>query len=273
MARAERDLIAAVVARGVTPAEARWLVEDHRSDESADALDAAVTRRLAGEPLQYVLGHWPFRGLDLLVDPRVLIPRPETEQLIDVALSAVTRRVAGVTEISVLDLGCGSGAIGLAIATELADRWVSVHLTAVDESTDALDVARENAARCGVRVTLVQSNWYAGLETPSHANGFHLVVANPPYVSPYELNEVDPVVAYEPAGAVISADDAGVPGFADLARVISGAPPWLMDGGVLVCEHGAHQGRAARDAAFAAGLHPTTEVDLTGLERFLVALA
>jgi release factor glutamine methyltransferase len=280
VARADRGLVDAVIARGVAPAEARWLVEDHARDETPDALDRSVARRLSGEPLQYVLGHWPFRGLDLIVDPRVLIPRPETEQLVDVALRAVSQQTAGVTEIAVLDLGCGSGAIGLALVTELATRWVTVGLTALDQSVDALDVARENAARCAVRATFVHSDWYSELHhspqgdpTTGIGRGFDLIVANPPYVSVFELDDVDPVVAYEPSSALLSGEFDGIPGFADLARIIAGAPEWLTSGGVLVCEHGTHHARAARRAAEAAGLHPVTESDLAGHERFLVALA
>jgi release factor glutamine methyltransferase len=269
VARAERDRIEAVIARGVAPAEARWLVQDHLSDATGDALNVAVTRRLSGEPLQYVLGHWPFRRLDLVVDPRVLIPRPETEQLVDVALATVTE---GVAELAVLDVGCGSGAIGLALVTELADRRVTASLTALDESADALDVARENAARYGVRATFVPSNWYDALGD-GDLGRFDIIVANPPYVSVFELDDVDPVVAYEPSGAVISGEGDGVPGFADLAHVIGNARRWMTDGATLVCEHGSSHGRAARAAADAAGLTSSTVVDIAGHDRFLVARA
>lgn len=269
MARASNDLVDAVVARGIGPSEARWLVEEFGHERSADVLDHAIARRLAGEPLQYVLGHWPFRGLDLVVDPRVLIPRPETEQLVDVALHALA---GSGDRIAVLDLGCGSGAIGLALATELEDRWVTVELTALDESADALAVARENAERCGVTATFVQSDWYRALDPALHAH-FDVIVANPPYVSVFDINEVDPVVAYEPASALLSSDADGAAGFADLAAVITGAPRWLAAGGVLVCEHGARQGAAARGAAQSVGMSATTELDLGGLERFLVARA
>lgn len=267
MARASNDLVDAVVARGIGPSEARWLVEEFGGERSADVLDRAIARRLAGEPLQYVLGHWPFRGLDLVVDPRVLIPRPETEQLVDVALRALN---GSGDRIAVLDMGCGSGAIGLALATELEDRWVTVELTALDESADALAVARENAQRCGVAATFVQSDWYRGLD-PTLRGHFDVIVSNPPYVSVFDIGEVDPVVAYEPASALLSSDADGAPGFADLAHVIGGAPSWMAPRGVLVCEHGAEQGAAARAAARAAGMSAETQLDLGGFERFLVA--
>jgi len=120
-----------LVQAGLERREARWLVEEFGSKSDPDArggLDEAARRRLAGEPLQYVLGHWPFRSLDLDLDARVLIPRPETEELVGIALMELTR--CAVASPTILDLGCGSGAIGLAILAETRQRAVAATLIA-----------------------------------------------------------------------------------------------------------------------------------------------
>ena len=171
--------------------DARRLVERASGWEGADLVlhlddvptrramgffDPMLERRLAGEPLQYVLGRWGFRTLDLLVDRRVLIPRPETEAVVDVAIDEL-RRIGGRT---VVDLGTGSGAIGLSIAAEV----VTAEVWAVDASAGAVDVARANTAglgRAGTRVRVVQGDWYEAL--PVELRGaVDLVVSNPPYV-------------------------------------------------------------------------------------------
>ncbi len=250
---------------GLAAHEARWLEEEFGHDPAA--LAAAIERRRAHEPLQYVLGHWPFRRLDLVVDRRVLIPRFETEGLVDVALVALGERARAI----VVDLGCGSGAIGLALASELAARGVVVELYAVDLSEEALDVARENARRCGVAVHWRRGSWYEALE-PELAGRVDLIVANPPYVAAAEMSELAPELAYEPRGALVAEDTPASPGFADLAEVIAGAPRWLAPGGVLVAEHGADQGEAVLAAARAAGMREAIDhPDLSGRARVLEA--
>ncbi|HVB71417.1 MAG TPA: HemK family protein methyltransferase, partial [Acidimicrobiales bacterium] len=197
MTDARPALIDELVASGLERREARWLVEEFvpGGDGSArDALAAAARRRLAGEPLQYVVGHWPFRGLDLDLDPRVLIPRPETEGLVDHALAALARGASPAPLI--LDMGCGSGAIGLALVSELGARGVSATLVGVDQSRDALDVARRNAAKHHVAsASFVRSSWFDDLD-PSLAGRCDLVVANPPYVGAAELVNLDAVLSY-----------------------------------------------------------------------------
>ncbi len=255
----------ALVAAGLERREARWLIE---AIDDPEALAAAVARRLAGEPLQYVIGHWPFRGLELDVDERALIPRPETEELVDRALAAV----ATTTAPTIADLGCGSGAIGFALLHELYERGVTASLVALDRSAACLDLARQNARRLGLRaVSFVEGSWYEGLDR-SLAGRFDLIVANPPYVGLAEYDELDAVVRREPRGALVAPDADGVSGFADLATVIAGATPWLAPGGALVVEHGHRQRDAARRAAIAAGL-VGVEVfdDLAGHPRVLVA--
>jgi len=230
-------------------------------------LQAMLRRRLAGEPLQYVMGRWAFRHLDLLVDPRVLIPRAETEEVAQVALDAARKAGPGCV---VVDLGTGSGAIGLSIAFELPPDSATVWIT--DISSDALDVARANLAgigRAGARVRVAQGDWYSAL--PESLRGtVDVIVANPPYIA-HGDPEVDEVVArHEPHAALFSGDD----GLAALRSIIIGAPRWLRTGGTLVMEIGHRQADAVREMCTTAGLR-NVEVrrDLAGRDRVLVARA
>jgi release factor glutamine methyltransferase len=259
--------------------EARWLCQEAAGFEGVEwalgldaaagtravaRLDAMVARRRAGEPVQYVVGSWAFRRLDLFVDRRVLIPRPETEQVVDVALAALAGRER---PLLVADLGTGSGAIALALAQELP--LTGVEIWATDVSPGALDVARANLAGLGrpaANVRLAEGDWFAAL--PAELRGrFDLVVANPPYVA--DGDELEPAVReWEPAGALYAGPDG-----LDAVRVlVAGAAGWLRPGGRLVVELGAGQGSSAAVLAEAAGLvavavHP----DLAGRDRVLAA--
>ena len=273
MTDANPFLVAELIDAGLHRREARWLVEEFMTEadhESIGALRAAAQRRLSGEPLQYVLGHWPFRGLDLDLDNRVLIPRPETEELVGVALEDLARR--DVVAPTILDLGCGSGAIGLALLFELRERGVRATLVAVDESSDALVVAKRNALKHRLHdVSFVESSWFNGLDA-SLRGRFDLIVANPPYVGEREFVTLDPVLGFEPFGALVADDSREVEGFADLALVISEAPTWLAPGATLVCEHGDMQREAAVRCAKSAGFSDVTDLDdLAGKPRILVA--
>ncbi len=216
------------------------------------ALDALLARRLAGEPLAYLLGSQPFRTLELQVDARVLIPRPETEELVDHALALAPR-----ARVDALDLGTGSGAIALALATERPEWRVS----AVESNPDALALARANGAALGAQVAWYGGEWFA----PVAGARFHLVVANPPYVAEGDP-ELDPAVAaHEPAAALL----AGADGLSDLRRIAADAPAHLHPGGHLLVEHGHRQGAAVRALFTEAGLTGVaTERDLAGRERF-----
>lgn len=263
--------------------EARWLVEEATGLDGAELLlglddpatvggvarlDALVARRLAGEPIQYVIGHWPFRGLDLLVDRRVLIPRPETEQVAEAALAALDQVVAhrpGGHRPLAVDLGTGTGALGLSVAAERpgTDVWL------VDRSAEALAVARANLAALGMagsRVRVAAGTWFDALPVEL-AGTVDLLVANPPYVASDE--DLDPSVAdWEPAEALV----AGPTGLEDLAAIVAGASRWLAPGGALVVEIGATQGAAVADLAALAGLEGVAVVpDLAGLDRAVVA--
>jgi release factor glutamine methyltransferase len=266
-------LTAELVGAGLDRQEARWLIEEFvpASDlDAVPALRAAAQRRLNGEPLQYIIGHWPFRSLDLDVDSRVLIPRPETEALVDVALVELAK--SDVVAPVIVDLGCGSGAIGLALLDELGRRGVAASLVAIDESLDALTLARRNARKHQLNaVSFVHSSWFDDLD-PSLAGRVDLIVANPPYVSDEEFLTLDPILGFEPIGAIVAPDWGDVGGFGDLAIIISGAMTWLKPGGILVCEHANTHREAVLGAAHAAQFSEVGDVDdLAGHPRILVA--
>lgn len=226
--------------------------------------DAMVERRAAGEPLQYVLGEWGFRTLDLYVDRRVLIPRPETETVVEVALGELRRmeRIAPV----IVDLGTGSGAIALSCAVEVRDAEV----WATDASADALAVARANLAGQGgnvaSRIRLVEGDWFAAL--PEALRGtIAVVVSNPPYIADDEVLPAD-VAVWEPADAL----RAGPTGLEDIARIVGEAPDWLARPGALVVELAPDQADRVIALAQSAGASDAVVVpDLTGRPRALVA--
>jgi release factor glutamine methyltransferase len=267
------ELVSELVRDGLDRREARWLVDEFVPGgdvDAAPALRAAAKRRLSGEPLQYVIGHWPFRSLDLDLDDRALIPRPETEALVDVALRELAR--SEVAAPLIVDLGCGSGAIGLALLDELRQRGVAATLVAVDESLDALALARSNALKHRLHaVSFVHSSWFDSLDSSLRAR-VDLVVANPPYVSEEEFVVLDPVLRYEPIGALVSPDAGGVGGFADVACIFDGALEWLAPRGALVLEHANTHREAVLAAARTSGFSSAEDLDdLAGQPRVLVA--
>ncbi len=252
---------------------AAWVLEAAEAqapEEVAARAHALVDRRLAGEPLQYVLGSWSFRTLELTVDRRVLIPRPETEQVVEVALSLLA---STGTPARCLDLGTGSGAIACSLAAEApARRGGTVEVWAVERSTDALAVARANADHAALSVSFAEGSWFDPL--PSALRGtFDLIVANPPYVAEAELSGLDSEVRdWEPIEALVApVGAAGVAGMADIETIIAGAGHWLRPDGVLVVEIAPSQAYASIDVARRAGFVPTVERDLAGRLRVLVA--
>jgi len=270
---ANLDPAAELVGLGLERREARWLVEEFLPGGDSDALPvlrAAAQRRLNGEPLQYIIGHWPFRSLDLDVDSRVLIPRPETEELVDVALAQLAAAASGAPLI--LDLGCGSGAIGLSLLDELRTRGVAATLIALDESADALDVARSNARKHHLHaVSFVHSSWFDALDD-SLRSRVDVIVANPPYVGAEEMANLDPVLNYEPRAALVAPDVRGMAGMEDLEIILGDAQAWLRPGGSLVMEHGESQRLALLDLAQKNGyVHVCDLDDLSGRPRVLVA--
>jgi release factor glutamine methyltransferase len=235
-------------------------------DDGAVPVDAAarwagwLARRAAGEPLAYLLGTKEFHGLALEVNADVLVPRPETELLVDWALELLaatprTSRDRGDADVlSVLDLGTGSGAIALA----LKHRQPSLAVSASDVSAGALAVARRNATRLGLAVDFVESSWWQAFA----GRRFQLAVANPPYIAAGDPHLT--ALRDEPRQALTPGGD----GLDALRAIVAGAPAHLCPGGWLLVEHGFDQGRAVRALFEAAGLvGVATRVDLASHER------
>lgn len=218
-----------------------WLIA--HADETLDAaIHAAyaglLARHVAGEPLAYITGRRGFWTLDLEVTPATLIPRAETELLVELAL----QRLPTDSTASVLDLGTGSGAIALALASERPHARV----LATDASGDALAVAARNAARLGIgNVALHQGSWFE----PLAAQCFALIVSNPPYIEAGDAHLQQGDLRFEPASALASGRD----GLDDIRHIVAGAGAHLDAGGWLLFEHGWDQGEAARELLHAAG--------------------
>ena len=239
-------------ALGRPASDRAWLLA-----HDTDALDAnqqqqftrLCGRRAAGEPLAYIAGHREFYGLELAVDSRVLVPRPETETLVDWALEVL----AGTSAPHVIDLGTGSGAIALAIKARRPDAQV----VATDHSPRALEVAAGNAHALGVDIELRRASWLAGI-----CERFDLVVSNPPYVA-----AADPHLAalgHEPLNALVAGPD----GLDDLRTIVAQAPACLRDCGWLLVEHGYDQAAAVRALlAHARFRQVASRADLAGIER------
>ena len=258
--------IAAILASGaLDPVDARNLLGHAlglsrvqlitQSDRLLDADEAArvgalFLRRWQGEPVAYLTGMREFFGLDFEVCPDVLIPRPETELLVELALERLPQ--GG----SVLDLGTGSGAIPVAIAHTRPDARVS----ALDVSAAALTVARRNAERLGVRVDFLQSDWFTALADAR----FDLLVSNPPYIASGDAHLSQGDLRFEPVGALTDHED----GLSALRRIVAGAPAHLAAGGWLLMEHGYDQAEAVRALLVAQGFAEVQSwQDLAGITR------
>lgn len=284
-----RELLAEATGRlrraGIDTAEhdARRIVEEASGFEGASLMislgelvtersmaryDDMMARREAGEPLQYVLGRWGFRTLDLAVDRRVLIPRPETEMLVEVALGEIDRVAGGRTNprepVVVADLGTGSGAIALSVAVER----VNTTVWACDASADAVAAARANLAgigRAAARVGIVEGSWFDAFDE-ALCGTFDVVVSNPPYVPTTDELPAG-VIDWEPPSALF----AGADGLDDLRVIIAAAPAWMRGGGALVMELDPRQIDAASELLRSAGF-AEVEVhrDLAGRDRILL---
>lgn len=255
-------------AAGATPAEFERALDDPATERAATWFYSMLERRGAGEPLQYVVGSWSFRTLDLMVDRRVLIPRPETEAVAGFAADEVANRstaLGGDREVIVADLGTGSGAIALSVAAECP----TARVYATDVSADALAVASANLAglgRAAARVTLHEGDWFEAL--PGALQGsIDVVVSNPPYIGTAE--ELPAVVAdWEPAVALWS----GPTGREAVEQVVGGASQWLRTGGALIMEVASHRAQESAALVSDAGFGEVRlERDLAGLERVVVA--
>ncbi len=254
-AKLDTDLLIAH-SLGVKRLELYLDLERPLTEAQLDALRPLVKRRANREPLQYILGSVEFCDLTLKVDPRALIPRPETEELVEyigARLDEAPRRI--------LDLGTGTGALALALASKYPDAEV----TAVDLSADALALAQENAERTGLmgRVRFLEGSWFSSV--PESAQ-FDLIVSNPPYLTEAEMTTAEPeVVEYEPENALVS----GADGLDDLRIIFAEAPSYLNAGGLLAVETGIAQHEVLAELAQSAGLtNGQSQEDLSGRPRF-----
>lgn len=224
-----------------------------------------VKRRAQREPLQHILGTVEWGGLTLKCDKRALVPRPETEELLELVLErARPAPEAPAGTPRVLDLGTGTGALALA----LAHAWPAAAVTALDASEDALALARENAAATGLagRVAFLKSDWFSALPA---AAVFDVIVSNPPYLTAEEVAAAEPEVRlHDPRPALVAPEG----GLADLRKIIAGAAARLAPGGLLALETGLGQHAALLAALASAGLGAgESRLDLRGRERFVLA--
>ncbi|EIV2969925.1 peptide chain release factor N(5)-glutamine methyltransferase [Cronobacter sakazakii] len=222
------------------------------TDDEHARLDALLARRAAGEPVAYLIGQREFWSLPLEVSPATLIPRPDTECLVEQALARLP-----ATPCRILDLGTGTGAIALALASERPD----CHVTALDVIPEAVALAKRNAQRLGIdNVTVLQSHWFSALTDVR----FSLIVSNPPYIDGDDPHLSQGDVRFEPKSALV-ADDAGL---ADLETLVTEARRFLEDNGWLMLEHGWQQGEAVRELFTRAGYQAVeTCRDYGGNER------
>jgi len=251
-ARLEAELLLAH-ALGVSRARLYAWPEHEPEPMQREAFDRLIAARERGEPIAYLTGRREFWSLDLAVTPDVLIPRHETELLVELALD----RIARDRDVRVADLGTGSGAIALALARERP----LARVTATDASAAALDVARRNAARLGIgNVAFAVGDWYAALGDAR----FDLIISNPPYIAAGDAHLAQGDLRFEPAAALAS----GADGLDAIRRIVADAPEHLADGGALLLEHGFDQSLRVRALLDAAGFQNVTSVsDNGGHER------
>jgi release factor glutamine methyltransferase len=234
-----------------------WLIahgDEVLSDDDAERSSGLIARRAAGEPLAYLVGEKEFRGLVLRVGPQVLVPRPDTETLVDWALALLAGPLAGIESPRVVDLGTGSGAIALALkqACPRAD------VTATDASEAALAVARDNGQRLNLPLRLRGGSWWAAVD----GERFDLAVSNPPYIA--EGDPHLPALRHEPAGALVS----GADGLDAIREIVAGAAAHLHAGGWLLLEHGHDQAPAVTGLLLAGGWRSVqSKTDLSGVRR------
>jgi release factor glutamine methyltransferase len=247
-------------ALGRSQSDRAWLVthdDEELSEPTTLTFNSFCQRRLNGEPMAYIVGSKPFFGLDLLVDKRVLVPRPDTETLVEWALTFDTK----TSVLKVLDMGTGSGAIALALKSVRPD-W---QVTALDASADALAVAQNNAKRLNLNVNFLQSSWFDALPKSKSTKSdtkFDIIVSNPPYIVEGDWHMA--ALKHEPKQALTS----GADGLNDIHHIIAQAPDFLAQNGWLMLEHGYDQAAAVRDLLAQRGFTQVqSRQDLAGIER------
>ena len=227
--------------------------EQELTPEQVDQAVQLAVRREQGEPVAYILGVREFWSLPLQVSPATLIPRPDTEALVEWALTLLSDKGQGQ---KALDLGTGTGAIALALKSEMP----ALSMWALEREPAALDLARRNAARLGFQVNFLASNWFAAL----NERNFQLIVSNPPYIDVADPHLSQGDVRFEPHTALVAEEN----GLADIRQIIEQAPDYLAPGGWLLLEHGWQQAEAVRELLLARGFHAViTRQDLGGQER------
>jgi len=238
-----------------------WLLahgDDGLPEPHATAFEALARRRAAGEPFAYLVGEREFHGLTLAVGPGVLVPRPDTETLVDWALCLLAGELRDAPAPALLDLGTGSGAIALA----LKNGCPRARVWAGERSTDALAIARANAQRLQLELRFAHGDWWGALEDVADVPTFDLVVSNPPYIVDNDPHLAD--LRYEPLEALVSDGD----GLGDIARIATGARGRLRTGGWLLFEHGWEQAGAVRQVLERARFGDVqTRTDIEGRPR------
>lgn len=259
-------LDAQVLLAHVVDKDRAWLIAhagDALSPDLYQAYMALARRRRDGEPVAYLTGMREFWGLCLRVTPDVLIPRPETETLVELALARLRKDRA----LRVLDLGTGSGAIALAIAHERPQ----VQVLATDVSSDALDVARENAQRLGLgNAEFFKSDWYERVAIGWRGGKFDLIASNPPYVAAADPHLEEGDVRFEPERSLTPGGD----GLGAIRKILAGARERLVPGGTLAVEHGYDQSEMVREMFAAAGFGEIVAArDLSGIPRVVAGIS
>ncbi len=226
------------------------------TDEQLATIRTLLTRRAHNEPLQYIIGEWPFHELSLFVDRRALIPRPETEFLVELLIYFFNKQK--YNNIKILDLGTGTGAIALS----LAKSFPKSHVTATDISTDALSLAKKNAIKNNIsNITFLRSDWYSNIN-----DTFNLIVSNPPYLTHTEWENTQPEIKnFEPKIALVADND----GKSDLIQIIKNSHEFLKEKGVLVLETGDTQHDELLNIASQWFQHSKSIKDQFGRNRFL----
>lgn len=240
---------------GVSPAA---LPYSANVDYKSAVFEAAVKRRAGREPLQYILGRWWFRDLEFIVSPDCLIPRPETEMLVELAADILPQ--GG----KVLDLCTGSGCVGLSVLKERPD----VTGVLLDISQAALDVAIKNGERLGVsdRCRFVLADVTEAVPKELAEQRFDVILANPPYITAEEMKILEPELSFEPAVALTDGGD----GMSVVRGILSNYPPLMNDGGILAVEIGWQEGNSAIAEGERAGLRCEVKKDLAGCDRVLI---